>query len=278
MDLFINELSFHGQFPAAEPFIRALPRFLKLVDAGRRVIQELGGRMWRSDSLGNAYAVRGEPLHKFLNRMADREIAEQFKDVVYNKANPAPWEPNRKHSENELWLWLKDTGGDECVTNSSVAELGARILLREAVHGCLLNLGASAFEPFQSIRVRKEELDAIELSALCEDSVFEAWLRRLYPGLRPKYSPDDKDPPRDDQTCLLNARLFKSTSYVYDGRKIYEHKIKKWLFYVDNMHFGLKAHLEVFDKLGREHLGEASIDTGDVDFKKKDPKKKPLGI
>jgi hypothetical protein len=82
-------------------------------------------------------------------------------------------------------------------------------------------------------------------------------LQRLLGGRH--YAPHARDPPTDEQTCLRDRLLFETTGRLQQGRTIYRHKTTGDFYYVDNLHFGAAAHLEVFDKR-KGHRGEASLD------------------
>lgn len=73
-------------------------------------------------------------------------------------------------------------------------------------------------------------------------------------------------PPRDHETVLRRAPgLFTQEGRIErNGRRhVYREIVTNRLYYVDNLHYGIAAHLEVFDNEGR-HLGTADLD-GNLD-------------
>ena len=64
----------------------------------------------------------------------------------------------------------------------------------------------------------------------------------------------------------------KCTKNQYHGRTIYEEKETGYLWYVDNLHSGKSAHLEVFDNTGKNHIGESDLE-GKIDRTKSHKKK-----
>ena len=193
-------------------------------------------------------------------------------------ANPAPWEPERVHLSRDRYLWESapldgDTGEEEdsaSVTDTSMAELAERKLREAGLHGCLLNVGGPLFDGRPSVEIVKQPASRATLQCACSDSELDAWLLRV--EVTPPYTADARDPPRDEQTCLVNRGIYELTGRVDGhGRKIYRHLVRKDLYCVDNLHFGDAAHLEVFDKRGR-HLGEAHLD-GQMIPGTKDPNK-----
>jgi hypothetical protein len=266
MHIFINETSFHEQFETRRQFERAVARFIGLVDEARSTLARLGGCMWRSQWLEEARALLGETLKQSLHDISGKELRENFLKVVYDKANPAPWEPKRLHNDEVLYLIVPAANeGDvslvegETVNNTSVAELAERRLVAPAIPGGLIGLEQSRYFSVAEVHVLKVEHARIPLRSWCRIEDFKEWVRLNFPEV-PAYAPDAPDPPRDEQTCLADRTVYEYTgrSSAHD-RKIYKHKTNRQLYYVDNFHNGAAAHLEVFDKTGAKHLGEASL-------------------
>ena len=286
MHVFINECSFHGQFQAREQVQGAITRFLQLVEASRRALGRSGGQMWRSDGLGNAFVLQEETLHQSLNHIAGKELMQNFKTIVYDMASPAPWEPVRSHSSDDFYEWettrRADTsdvsiGDGVYVTDTSVAELAEQKLRVAEFHGCLINVDISAYSNLPDIDVLKVSHARIAVPSCCTVAELEEWLRRTVVEV-PPYTATATDPPRDEQTCLVDCTIYEPAGRVHDHRKIYRHKTNRQFYYVDNLHFGTKAHLEVFDKFGRKHLGEASLLTGQIQPNTKKPSHAPIDV
>lgn len=265
MHFFINECSLCEQFYGHADFRTAVTSFLKLVERARGALGS-GGRMWRSEGLANACALPGETLHRTLNHVAGSELSEGFKDVIFNKANPAPWESEREHLSEDRYFCKKLPPRDEeeeaegqgrCVTDTSMAEVTARRLRDAKLHACLLNMSRSPMDDATSVEVAKGGGDPVTVACACAESELEIWLRQV--EVVPAYTPDATDPPRDEQTCLGDVNLYEPTNFFYDGRRVYRHIVRRHLCCVDNLHFGRGAHLEVFDKHCR-HIGTASLD------------------
>ncbi|MDE5081019.1 MAG: hypothetical protein O4859_06735 [Trichodesmium sp. St18_bin1] len=86
------------------------------------------------------------------------------------------------------------------------------------------------------------------------------------------YDESSSSPPIDTQTILKDTNRFKRTQNQYHGRTIYQEKETEYLWYVDNLHSGKSAHLEVFDNTGKNHIGESDLE-GKIDRTKSDKKK-----
>ena len=77
--------------------------------------------------------------------------------------------------------------------------------------------------------------------------------------------------PKDSETILSDGTFDKIGKVEPHGAQVYK-KDKKY-YYRDTLHFGKKAHLEVFDRKGN-HLGEADPLTGEIKPHSADSKKK----
>lgn len=69
--------------------------------------------------------------------------------------------------------------------------------------------------------------------------------------------------------CVIR---FEKTTRTDQGRTIYRERNTGRLWYVDNLHCGKAAHLEVFNSTGKQHLGEADLQ-GNIDRSKRDTQK-----
>jgi len=73
-------------------------------------------------------------------------------------------------------------------------------------------------------------------------------------------------PPRDDETVLGHEpeRFVRMGRFERNGRRhVYRETTTNRMFYVDNLHYGAAAHLEVFDS-DELHLGTADL-SGNLD-------------
>lgn len=82
--------------------------------------------------------------------------------------------------------------------------------------------------------------------------------------------------PLAHETILSNNQLFQPTNKDYRRTRIYRNIENDWLYYIDRGHPGQSAHLEVFDKRGKIHIGEADPITGKLIPNSADSNKKPI--
>lgn len=73
---------------------------------------------------------------------------------------------------------------------------------------------------------------------------------------------------------LKDTKRFQKCANInpVQGESVYKELATGYYWYLDNFH---KTHYEVFDPLGKKHLGEASLD-GIIDKKKADKDKHPI--
>jgi len=75
-------------------------------------------------------------------------------------------------------------------------------------------------------------------------------------GIIPRaYDANSIIPPRDEESMLSNTSLFQLTSFpLQQGRKVYQEISTGNLCYIDNIHYGKAAHIEVFSATSRKEI------------------------
>ena len=271
MHVFLNERSFRGQFFERKDFQAALARFLTLVERARRAVEQSGGTLWRSSRMELACALELEDLRTSVNRLG-RDFKEQFRDVLYNRANPRPWEPERVHDKTDRFFWIYGPPAQdgELVCDSSMAELAERTNVNGSPLGGLLNLECAIIAGKKELSIEKAGGPTVSLSSFSTSDQIDIWIIEC--GTPPPYANNDADPPRDEQTCLMDRTRFVRTGRKNQGRELYLHRTRREYWCVDNLHSGGAAHLEIFDRQGR-HFREAALDGTLRPASTKDPNK-----
>ncbi|MTJ11977.1 hypothetical protein FJR11_05070 [Anabaena sp. UHCC 0187] len=116
-----------------------------------------------------------------------------------------------------------------------------------------------------------DEINLICLDAIDSKLALECWLEEKLNLSQLEYSFDSTKLPTDKQTILRDTTRFKKTANKCQGRSIYIELTTGRYWYVDNLHKS-NPHLEVFDKTGKNHLGEADLD-GNINYSKSDSDK-----
>lgn len=119
-----------------------------------------------------------------------------------------------------------------------------------------------------------DEQNKIYLDSTESKTGLENWLEKNCQLSQFQYDESSSSPPTDNQTILRNSSRFEKIGREYDGRSIYREKKKTgYYWYVDNLHCGEAAHLEVFDSHGKKHIAESNLE-GNIDKTKSDPDKR----
>lgn len=297
MEFFLNEWSLHGQYATSELFFGAAVRFIALFERARRAANHRRGLLFRSETIELCCAVGDDDFRKSLNAIKKRELKEMLLEVVFDKTSPAPWEAARRHTRPDEYHWVKpkidhslqsdeaedpqtrphasgsgeqdvdslaESNGSSAdehlvnVTDTSVAEVAERLRCGAVKIACLLNFVGSRLTGHLSLEVRKnDEAELTSVPSFEAVDTFDKWLGG-FRGAAP-YDTNTRTP-LDEETCLVDATRFVRTSLPeQQGRAIYEELLSGDLYYVDNLHRGADAHLEVFSKR-KVHRGEASLD------------------
>nr|HEX4319147.1 hypothetical protein [Kofleriaceae bacterium] len=299
MEFFLNEWSLQSQFGVIADFSRAVATVAELIVRARQVSR---GRsmLYRSERMENRSAIGSEPFQKPLHSLG-KEAKDTLIDVIYNKSAPAPWQTTRISVATDAYHWEMPTipspalpGTDSVpappsnsessaandeerlrirdVSDSSMAELAERLMRKAVPAGCLFNFEGSELVGYAEINISKNrQLPGTLVASFEAVSEFEAWLGK-FRGAKPYDPATATDPPIDEETCLADLTQFEPTSRPKQhGRTLYEHRTTRDIYYVDNLHSGGSAHLEVFSRMGK-HKGEASL-VGKLDPSKRDKDK-----
>lgn len=281
MEIFINEVSLEGQYITEAEFREAIKEFNSIFELINQKIKVK--KLYKEDSniYANYEAIRGSSFNASLNQIKDKSLKIAFINIVFNKLNPKEWRQEQVHSAADLYDCLLQDNDFKNVGDTSLAEVAERKLQNNNNIYLLINFIKSSFKAphpdisnccLITIIKNNDELNHICLDTLDSKLALEFWLEQKLNLSKLQYPLDSTKPPRDEQTILQDTARFKKTSFQYDGRCIYCELATGTYWYVDNLHFGKAAHLEVFDKTGTNHLGEADLN-GNIDKSKRDSNK-----
>ncbi|HNT75754.1 MAG TPA: hypothetical protein PKH77_12130 [Anaerolineae bacterium] len=260
MEIFINEASLQEQYFSDTDFAKAVVTFTAIFDLINQCVKS--AQMYKSELFLDYKAIRGEVFQSSYQKIKDKQLKVAFRRYVFDRLNPRDWQPERKHSRDD-WFEVNE----QLVTDTSIAELAERKLRDTALIGLLVNFIQSEFAGNTSLLVSKNRQATVKVDCVENRNSLEKWLA-LNLSI---YTTDLAYPPRDEQTVLQDMTRFRRTSRIEQGRKVYQEKATGYYWYVDQLHFGRDAHLEVFDAHGR-HLGEANLN-GEIDYSCQDPQK-----
>jgi hypothetical protein len=266
MKFFINECSLHSQFFTDREFTEAVRVFYSIFiflnkhNAARTVFKS-------AYLFINYRALRDELFAGSLKHsLRDKSLALALKNIVFNKHNAIDWNNEQQHSLEDSFDF-----DNRSVTGTSMAELAERKLNNLQLLGVLINFPRSKFEHLEIARVFKNKTREIDLECIEDSRTLEKWLYKH--SLLDIYDESSQEPPTDSQTVLRDSRRFQATSMPFQqGRKVYKEIKTGYYWYVDNLHIGKAAHIEIFSK-NFQHMGEADLQ-GNIDYKSADKTKK----
>lgn len=191
----------------------------------------------------------------------------QLKSFFYQNRFNRCWRDERSSSDRE-----KYDCADRTLNDFTIGEAFERSISGDNV----LLLGSHYAKEFDSPEISVKRLSdskSMPLPNALNIDAIRSWLAKLAPS----YSPSATVPPTDKETILVKDinRFKKSSRHERNGRRIYLETASGRQFYVDNLHFGRSAHLEVFDAEGN-HLGTADISGGGIDPSKAENGRKLL--
>ncbi len=268
MEIFINECSLHEQFYDKQDFKSSIKVFLSIFNLINEKKIENEVFQEKSLLLYGSNAIKNEIFLSSLKSLADKSLSNAVKNILFNKLNIKDWKDSQKHSPDD---WF--TYDDDIVTETSMAELAERKIQNEDLRGLLVNFQKSKFMGFSTIPIEKNDEQEIELDCIENKKLLEEWLEENFNLTAFEYDYSFDRVPTDKQTILKDKSRFKAASKpLQGGRKVFLEVSTKYYWYVDSLHKGKGAHLEVFDNNGN-HIGEADLD-GNISFEKNDPEKK----
>lgn len=266
IEIYFNERSIHEQFYNRTDAYSALKVFFSVLN----LIGDLSveHRFFRNnDPIKISKALRDEYLIATIDRVPDRSLKQAIIEVWYSRLRAIDWTNERAHSPGDVFA----CNGDQ-VTETSMAELAERTFRNTTLVGTLFNFPKSRYAGRDTICVTKNNSDARDLQCVEERLGMATWLSSVLQLRDLSYDYHSPQPPNDERTVLRDRVRFARTNQINGGRRVYKEVETGYYWYVDNLHFGTSAHLEVFDPCGM-HIGEADVQ-GTLDETKRDPTKR----
>ena len=192
-----------------------------------------GGNMSREHSLQN---------------LPNKDLKARFHKAIKNAKN---WDDNPLSDMNAVYL---HEGED--VSWSSMSEA------YEQQYPMLVNMVNSTIKEPVAV-IEKKETDNVMVHSFSSVKALSEWL--IAKGWRMKeYDVTSSIPPRDEETILADTAKFEPTENRYQGRVMYRRIGTNHLCYVDNMHCGTAAHIEVFNEATKKQVCKLKIHVDEV--------------
>jgi len=266
MQLFINECSLESQYSDLALFRAALTAILGLAKAAQADFEECRNYYAQDHLYALEYtAVFNEPFMTTFHQIKDNGFKTRVQQIPYQELRVKDWRSEQVHDSQICYECLSDL-----CSGTSLAEAAERVLQNASDSIMLLNFTPSKYDGISVLKVAKRVNGGHKIAVDCSHtiSMVASWLQKLKQRV-PTYDITSTETPRDEQTILTDITRFKLTPYRIQGRKVYEKQTTNYKMYVDNLHHGAAAHIEVFSK-SNHHIGEASLD-GIIDVSKAKP-------
>jgi hypothetical protein len=239
MEIFINELSLHGQYPSQETFTTAVTKFVEVFSYIQDKVKS--NEIFKDELFIDSKALKDEVFKQSFENIKNPQLKVAFKGIIFNKLNPKNWQSERLHSPEVLYTSEKCTYQETFVTETSVAEIAERKLQKPQNRFLLINFIESQFNDCFCFNVNKDGHGfVIELDCVENKEALELWL-------------DLPIPPLD--VFLRNTVKFVRTSFKQQGATVFQEISTSNYWYIDNLH---KNEFEVFNS-NKEHIGVATI-------------------
>lgn len=210
----------------------------------------------------------GQTIAEAIKMLLPTEIRRRFKKEIYERSNDV-WNAARLHSPDHYYAY-----NEQCVTDESLAESAEAVYQKNK--GVIVYMNKVP-QILNKMSVLKEECINITVPVLHTWLDHKAWLDNEFDISLLEYDYNSKSPPKDLQTYLRDKTNFKKIKRNNQGRLIYQDKLTLNFHSVDNIHFGRKSHVEVWNKHGL-YLGESSLSgelNTDIAKNKKEKKNNP---
>jgi hypothetical protein len=174
MEIFINELSLHGQYPSQETFTQAVKQFVEVFSCVQEKVKSK--EIFKDEFFADREALISETFKQSFGRITNPQLKDAFRGIIFNKLNPKNWQTERVHSSDDWYNSEKCVVQGEFVTDTSVAEIAERKLQKPNKRFLLINFKESQFKNCDSFEVNKEEKTVIQLECIETKDALIKWL------------------------------------------------------------------------------------------------------
>jgi len=215
-----------------------------------------GVKIYRNSKFKNIYNTIDIRLKKRLNDIFTNKRGETYKWDDEDCLNCGLTEV----------YFFDEEGKSQIEKDSSIGEFISRKVVNSENYYCfLLNFDNSHIRSNRELNIYEHPYNPKFTDIILFDNLEDIKFfckEHIYTDLDFAHTPIDK------QTILRNKSIFEKTNKPkQDGRTIYRNKENKYFYYIDNLHKGKGAELEVFN--GSNHIGVADINLGKIDTTQK---------
>jgi hypothetical protein len=251
MELFINELSLHGQYHVVEDFEKAVKEFTAMFSYINEQVKEK--KLYKDSLFVQREVFTNTYFTASFEQLRKKDLKENFRRIIFNQSNPKDWRKEQKHHVDEFYVCSICDENDGLVSDTSLAEAAERELVDEGTKHILLNFIDSRFSKYldETIEVVKNKNEITCLLHFESRATFENWISHNFT------EPTD--------IFLRDLNRFTRTKYSVQGATVFQEKITDYYWYLDNFH---KTEFEVFDSIGK-HLFVTDLEGNKISEAKK---------
>lgn len=243
MEIFINELSLHGQYQDQNAFEAGIIQFLKLFSYIEEQIRQK--KLYKDDLLIQREVFKDGYFTESFGKIRNPQLRDNFRRIVFNRLNPVSWRQNQVHNANDWFICsICREENEGLVTDTSLAEVAERQIRNEGKIHILINFCPSRFSE-KEVSIIKNDTESITLTCFDNVEILSKWHTAI--------------PIRKDDFLRDETRFRKTNRPPQQGATVFEEIETGYFWYIDNFH---KDHFEVFNAQG-EHLGIANME-GDI--------------
>lgn len=172
MEIFINEISLHGQYASEKDFRAAVVIFMGVFD----MIHQKKVKAYKNlEILCQRQAIQNKDFTSSFEAIKDQSFKRAFREIVFNKSNPKDWALEKIHSQQDTYYCKLI---NEFVDGKSLAEVAARNS-SDKVQRVLVNFQSSDFKQSPIEIHKNDEPNALLLDFIETKNEFVQWIEAL---------------------------------------------------------------------------------------------------
>lgn len=172
MEIFINEISLHGQYADEKDFKTAITTFMSVFDL---VHQKKAMAYKNLEILFQRQAIQHKDFTSSFESIKDQSFKQAFKQIVFNKNNPKDWTLQKVQKAEDVY---RCEAIDDFVNDTTLAEVAARNRL-DRLNRVLIHFKPSHFKESPIEIHRNEEIEPNLLDFVETRDEFQQWTDRI---------------------------------------------------------------------------------------------------
>jgi len=199
MEIFINELSLHGQYSNEHEFAKAINYFATIF---KEIEKQKMTAFKDGQILLAKQAIQDKYFQESLHKIRDISQKRRFERIIYNRLNPKDWRDNQIHDSNIKFICKLDENQQFEVQDTTLAEVTERNIQDSKTPRILINFIESKFKNKSELEIYKET-NQYFLKSADDLGILLNWLNT------------SKSNQKIHHEFLIQSGLFESTNMYY---------------------------------------------------------------